>query len=82
MPEVMVTRAGQITLTKDVRDKLNVKEGDIIIVNVLGNTIIASKRNPAAFEKRDFLPDDFGKVLKSIRTSPQGRFKRLGIIHD
>ena len=81
MAEVMVTRGGQITLTKDVRGKLDVKEGDIVIVNVLGNAALVSKRDPAAFDKHDFLPDNFSKTLREIRTfSWEGRLKRLGIV--
>ena len=80
MSEVVVTRGGQITLTKDVREKMDVEEGDVIIVNTLGDMIIASKMDPKVFDKRDFLPENFEKILKSIRASPEGRLKRLGII--
>ncbi|MBI2675060.1 MAG: AbrB/MazE/SpoVT family DNA-binding domain-containing protein [Candidatus Aenigmarchaeota archaeon] len=81
MAEVVVTRGGQITLTKDVRSRLRVEEGDIIIVNVIGNMIMASKRDPSVFDKRDFLPENFEKVIRNIRSSPEGRLKRFGIIH-
>ena len=80
MGEVIVTRGGQITLTKDIREKIHVEEGDIIMVNTLGNLIVASKVDPSAFDKRDFLPENFEKVLKSIRSSPESRLKKLGII--
>ena len=52
MTEVMITRGGQITLTKDVRQKLNVHEGDIMLINVLGESAIVSKRDPKEFEKK------------------------------
>ena len=79
MTEVVVTRGGQITLTRDVREKLHISEGDTIIVNTLGETILASKRNPKIFEKHSFLPENFETVLKKIRSSPEERLKRFGI---
>lgn len=80
MAEVLVTRGGQITLTKDVREKLHIREGDVVIVNVLGNNALVSKRNPAALEKHDFLPENFAKTLKTIRKfSWSNRLQRLGI---
>lgn len=80
MGEVMVTRGGQITLTKDVREKLHIREGDTIVVNTLGDMIIATKRDPEIFEKHDFLPENFEKTLKKLRSSPEERLKRFGII--
>ncbi len=82
MPSTIVTRGGQITLTKDVREKLGIREGDMIIVNVVGDRIVASKRDPSVFEKHHhFLPDNFPKILKEMRGgSFENRLKRLGII--
>ncbi|HLC70970.1 MAG TPA: AbrB/MazE/SpoVT family DNA-binding domain-containing protein [Candidatus Nanoarchaeia archaeon] len=81
MAEVIVTRGGQITLTKDVREKMKVREGDVIIVNVLGDCAMVSKRDPKAFEKHNFLPENFSKTLHEIRSfSFEKRLKRLGVI--
>ena len=80
MTEVMVTRGGQITLTKDVREKIGVEEGDVMTVNTSGNIILISKKDPSIFEKHDFLPPNFEKILKKIRNSPEERLKRFGII--
>ena len=80
MSETMVTRGGQITLTKDIREKLHISEGDTIIINSIGETIVASKKNPAAFDKHSFLPENFEKTLKKIRSSPEERLRRFGII--
>lgn len=80
MAEVMVTRGGQITLTKDVREKMHVREGDVVMVNILGESALVSKRDPKALEKHDFLPENFAKTLKTIRTfSWNERLRRLGI---
>lgn len=80
MTEVVVTRGGQMTLTRDVREKLHISEGDTIIVNTIGDMIMASKRDPNVFEKHDFLPENFEKTLKKIRLSPEERLKRFGIV--
>ena len=80
MAEVIVTRGGQITLTKDVREKLRISVGDIVNVNIIGNTALVSKRNPDIFDKHDFLPANFSKTLAEIRGfSVEERLKRLGI---
>ena len=80
MGEVIVTRGGQITLTKDVREKLDIREGDTIVVNTMGDIIIAGKRDTEVFEKHDFLPENFQKTLKKIKSSPEERLKRFGIV--
>ncbi len=54
MAKVMVTRGGQITLTQDVREKMKVKEGDVIIINVLGDCAMVSKGDHKALEKHNF----------------------------
>ena len=81
MAEVVVTRAGQITLTKDVRDKLGIVEGDVVMVNVLGKTAVVAKRDPSVFDRvKSFLPENFEAVLKKIRAMPEARLRRLGIL--
>lgn len=80
MSEAIVTRGSQITLTKEIREKLEVKEGDVIIMNVMDSILVASKRDPKIWNKvGDFLPDNFEKILEKIRKTPEERLKRLGI---
>jgi len=40
---VKVTRKGQITLPKEIRDKLSIKEGDYLEVTLQGDKIIIKK---------------------------------------
>lgn len=83
MAEVIVTRGGQITLTKDVREKLRISEGDKVNVNIIGDTALVSKRNPKIFDKHDFLPANFSKTLEEIRGfSVEERLKRLFSRYD
>lgn len=80
MTETTVTRGGQITLTKDIREKLDIAEGDTLIVNTIGETAVVSKKDIHVFEKHGFLPENFDKILESIRKfSLPERLKRLGI---
>jgi AbrB family looped-hinge helix DNA binding protein len=80
MSDVVVTRNGQITLTKAIRDKLNIREGDVVILNTMDNLVIIAKRDPLIFDKPlDFLPDNFPKILSHIRKDTKERFKKLGI---
>ncbi len=77
----VVTRGSQITLTKEVRKKVGIAEGDRVILNVVGNTVVVSKRDPSIFRKlKRFLPDNFEEMLKRTRTDERQRLKRLGII--
>ena len=79
--ETIVTRGSQITLTKDAREKLGIREGDRVVVNVAGDVIMISKKNSKVFDDfEDFLPANFEKTLKKIRTDEKERLKRLGII--
>lgn len=80
MTEVVVTRNHQVTLTKDVRDKLGIREGDRVIVNVLGDSALLTKRDPGAFrESSPFLPEDFEDTLEELREGTEDRFEDLGL---
>lgn len=79
MPQVVVTRGSQVTLTREVREKLGIREGDVITMNTLGGMIIITKRDPGAWRRAgDFLPEHFTKTLAALRGDARGRFKRLG----
>lgn len=81
MAETTITRNYQITLTKDIRDKLGLKEGDILIMNSEGERIIIEKRKVDIWGKiGKCLPDDFEEILKSTRTDYTERLKRLGVV--
>lgn len=82
MTTVAVTRGGQITLTKDVRERLSIREGDLVNLNVVGACAIVRKRDLSAFDKKNFLPENFEKVLEGLRctSAVDKRLKRLGIV--
>lgn len=81
MTEVLVTRGGQITLTKEIRKKFGIKEGDLVNINSIGEIIIISKKNPEAFNIHGFLPESFSKTLEHLRKLDfSARLKKLKII--
>lgn len=80
MAQTIVTRGSQITLTKEVREKLGIREGDVVTVNALGGMVVITKRDPAAWRRtRDFLPERFDKVLAALRKDGRERLRRLGV---
>lgn len=80
MVQVCVTRGGQITISKEFRESLEIKEGDIVQVNKCGEMIMVSKKDPKAFEKGGFLPENFESALRDMRKfSFTDRLKRAGI---
>jgi bifunctional DNA-binding transcriptional regulator/antitoxin component of YhaV-PrlF toxin-antitoxin module len=79
VPEVVVTRGAQITLTRDVREKLGIREGDVVTVNTLGGMVIITKRDPEAWRRSgDFLPENFEKTIAALRGDARARLERLG----
>ena len=80
MEETIVTRGSQITLTKGIREKLNIKEGDRVVLNIQGDMLMVSKKDSGVFDKIErFLPDKFEDVLKKIRFDARERLKRFEI---
>ena len=79
--EVIVTRGSQITLTRAEREKVHIKEGDKVIVNVFKDTILISKKNPDVFDRfESFLPSNFKSIIKKLRTDERERLEKLGVI--
>jgi len=77
----VVTRGSQITLTREIREKLGIKEGDKVIMNVVGNSIVVSKKDPTVFDRIEgFLPKNFEDALMDMRVNEKKRLKRLGIL--
>ncbi|MBI2137275.1 AbrB/MazE/SpoVT family DNA-binding domain-containing protein [Candidatus Woesearchaeota archaeon] len=79
--QTIVTRGSQITIAKAIREKMNVKEGDRLILNLMGDVLIVSKRDPSVFDKFEhFLPENFDELLKKTRADSKERLRRLGAI--
>jgi AbrB family looped-hinge helix DNA binding protein len=79
---VTVTRHSQVTIPKKIREAVGITEGDKVKMKIVeGDKIIIEKANQDVWRDcTDFLPDDFEKVLASIRSDSTKRFQRLGLI--
>lgn len=82
MASVTVTRHSQVTIPKKIREAAGIAEGDRVKMKVVeGNKIVIEKANQEAWKDcTDFLPEDFDKLLASMRTDSTDRFKRLGLV--
>ena len=77
----IVTRGNQITLTREIREKLHIKEGDRLALNTQGSILMISKRDSKVFDDfEEFLPEKFESTLKKLRSDEMERLKRLGIV--
>ncbi len=75
----IVTRGGQVTLSKDLREELDIEIGMPIEINRMGSVVLIKKVD--AWESAgDFLPENFESILKKIRTDEKSRLKRLGVL--
>ncbi len=82
MTSIIVTRHSQVTIPKKIREAVGISEGDKVQMKVVeGNKIMIEKANEETWKDcTNFLPEDFEKVLKYLRTDSTNRFKRLGLI--
>ena len=78
MTVVKVTRNSQITIPKEVREKVGIKEGDRVDVTVEGDKVVIRKIE--LDEITDFLPKDFEEIMKKMRKDSRDRLKELGVL--
>lgn len=71
-----------MTIPKKIREAVGIEEGDRVQMTVVeGNRIVIEKASDDAWKDcTDFLPQDFNKVLNSIRADSTARFKKLGLL--
>jgi len=82
MASATVTRHSQVTIPKEIRKAVGITEGDRLKMMVVeGNKILIEKANEDIWRDcTDFLPEDFEKLVKSLRNDSRDRFKRLGLV--
>ncbi len=82
MTSVTVTRHSQVTIPKKIREAVGIAEGDKVKMKVVdGTKIVIEKANTEAWKDcTDFLPEDFEKILSTLRSDSTTRFKRLGLV--
>jgi AbrB family looped-hinge helix DNA binding protein len=82
LASVTVTRHSQVTIPKEIREAVGIIEGDRVQMKVVeGNKIMIEKADEDTWKDcTNFLPEDFDKLLKSLRYDLTKRFKRLGLV--
>jgi AbrB family looped-hinge helix DNA binding protein len=78
MVVVKVTRNSQVTIPKEIRKKVSIKEGDKVEVTVEGERVIIRKLELG--DITDFLPKDFDEITAKLRKDSKDRLRRLGVI--
>lgn len=82
MASSTVTRHSQVTIPKKIRDAAGIVEGDLVKMKVVeGDKIMIEKADKEVWRDcTGFLPEDFERVLASLRSDSTNRFKRLGLV--
>ena len=81
MSSVIVTRHSQVTIPKELREILRINEGDKVTMRVEGNKLVIEKIDDNVWTNcTDFLPENFEKLQKQLRSDSRERFKRLGLV--
>jgi AbrB family looped-hinge helix DNA binding protein len=78
MPVVKVTRNSQITIPKEIRDRIGIKEGDRVDISIEGDKVVV--RKVELEDITDFLPKNFDEIRAKMRKDSRKRLKKLGVI--
>jgi len=80
--KTIVTRNGQVTISKEYREKLEIHEGTPLQMHLMGNMIILKKTTPEYWKnfKGGFLPANFEEIRETWRGDELKRLKKLGIL--
>lgn len=74
----IVTRSGQITLDKEIREALGIDVGTPLEMNRIGDHIIIKKKDSSVWRKSSgFLPKDFAEAIKGMHKDYRERMKEL-----
>lgn len=81
MPLVKVIRHGQVTIPKELRDVLGIKEGDVLEAEIVGNIIVFKPKT--LIDKTSTLsPQGEKKVAEALRAYEKGKSKRFNEVED
>ena len=80
LSKTKITRNYQITIPKEIREKLKLRLGEKVTIRLEGDKIIVQRILDDVWDDcTDFLPENFEKILESLKEDSIKRFKRLGI---
>jgi AbrB family looped-hinge helix DNA binding protein len=78
MSIVKVTRNSQITIPKEIRKKVGIKEGDRVEITVEGNRVLIRKIEME--DITDFLPRNFEETIAKTKKDSRDRLRELGVV--
>ena len=72
MLESTITRKGQVTIPKAIRDRLGVKEGEKVLFVMRGEEVVLRVIKGTIFDLRGSVqpsayPEDFAKIRQSVK---------------
>jgi AbrB family looped-hinge helix DNA binding protein len=80
MEKTTITRNFQITIPREIREKLHLKQGEHLRMQVQEDHIIVERMEENVWDTHDFLPANFPEILDKLRTDETEKYKRLGIL--
>ena len=81
MSESVITRKGQVTIPKDIRDHLKAREGEKVAFFVRGDDVVLKVVRGTILELRGSVkphkrPEDFDAVRRSVKRAISGKAVR------
>ena len=83
MSESVITRKGQVTIPKDIRDHLKAQEGERVVFVLRGNEVILKVVRGSILDLRGSVkpvkrPEDFDAVRRSVKRQVSAKVARHG----
>lgn len=83
MSESVITRKGQVTIPKEIRQHLNAKEGEKVLFLLRGDEVVLKVVHGNVLDLKGSVkpsrrPEDFGAVRKGVKRAVASRVARHG----
>ena len=83
MSESVITRKGQVTIPKDIRDHLNAREGETVLFVLRGNEVVLKLVRGSILDLKGSVkpsrsPEDFDAVRRSVKRAVSAKAARRG----
>jgi antitoxin PrlF len=81
MSESVITRKGQVTIPKEIRDHLNAKEGERVVFVLRGEDVLLKVVRGNILDLKGSVkprkgPEDFDAVRRSVKRTISGKLAR------
>jgi AbrB family looped-hinge helix DNA binding protein len=77
MPWAKILRSGQVTLPKEVRERLNLKEGDILDFEIKEDGVVMRAKELVNKQPTPEGLEAFGRSLDQLRAATAGKFSDM-----